>query len=62
MIAINPELIIKARKDAGLTQPQAANLINSSVRAWQHWEAGDRAMKPAFFELFTIKIAGVKKP
>ncbi|MCD2453545.1 MAG: helix-turn-helix domain-containing protein [Methylicorpusculum sp.] len=51
------EQIKKSRMDAGLTQSQAASLIYSELRTWQHWEKGDRVMHPAFFELFTIKSA-----
>lgn len=50
-----PEQVKKARIDSGLTQSQAASLIYSELRTWQHWEKGDRAMHPAFFELFYIK-------
>ena len=50
-----PEKIKKSRLDAGLTQSQAAALIYSALRTWQHWEEGDRSMHPALYELFTIK-------
>jgi putative transcriptional regulator len=50
-----PEQIKKSRMDAGLTQTQAASLIYSELRTWQHWEKGDRSMHPAFFELFKLK-------
>jgi putative transcriptional regulator len=52
----SPEQIKQARKDAGLTQSQAASLIYSKLRTWQHWETGDRPMHPGLFELFTLKI------
>lgn len=39
----------------GLTQTEAAALIWCSLRAWQQWEAGDRRMHAAFWELFTAK-------
>jgi DNA (cytosine-5)-methyltransferase 1 len=51
-----PAEIIKTRKDAGLTQTQAAALIYSALRTWQHWEKGDRVMHQGLFELFKIKI------
>ena len=51
-----PSEVRKAREAAGLTQSQAAKLLHSSTRAWQMWEAGDRAMHPAFYELFLIKV------
>lgn len=48
--------IISARVSAGLTQTQAAELVHSSLRTWQQWEADDRGMHPGLWELFTIKI------
>jgi DNA-binding transcriptional regulator YiaG len=53
-----PEEIKAARVHAGLTQTEAASLVHSTCRVWQQWEAGDRRMHPAFFELFQIK-AGI---
>jgi putative transcriptional regulator len=50
-----PETIIKARASAGLTQTQAAAVVHTTCRVWQRWEAGDRKMHPAFFELFQLK-------
>jgi hypothetical protein len=37
---------------------EAAALIHKKLRSWQQWEAGDRVMDPALFELFTIKSTG----
>ena len=56
-----PEEITKSRKYAGLTQTEAAKLVHSGLRAWQGWEAkegdkGHRAMHPAIYELFLIKV------
>lgn len=45
-----------AREAAGLTQTQAADMVRSTCRAWQQWEAGDRRMHPAFWELFNLKV------
>lgn len=50
-----PDAIRAARAAAGLTQTQAAALIYCTLRGWQDWEAGKRAMHPAFFELFLLK-------
>ena len=50
-----PDAIRAARSAAGLTQTQAAALIYCTLRGWQDWEAGKRAMHPAFFELFLLK-------
>ena len=33
-----------------------AALIYCTLRGWQDWEAGKRAMHPAFFELFLLKL------
>lgn len=56
----SPSEIRAARKSVGLTQAQAAALIHSTSRAWQMWEAGDRAMHPAFWELFQIKTSDTR--
>jgi DNA-binding transcriptional regulator YiaG len=50
-----PEQVKQARVKAGLTQQKAADLINCGIRSWQKWEAGDRKMHPAMWELFLIK-------
>jgi putative transcriptional regulator len=47
--------IRKARDAAGLTQTEAAKTVRASLRGWQQWEAGDRAMPPGLFELFMLK-------
>jgi putative transcriptional regulator len=47
--------IRKARDTAGLTQTEAAKAVRASLRGWQQWEAGDRAMPPGLFELFMLK-------
>lgn len=53
----NPKRIKQARLNAGLTQTQAAALIYKSLRTWQQWEAGDREMDLALFELFELKVS-----
>lgn len=52
---IDPEWIKKARAEAGITQKKAAEMLHTSIRSYQQWEAGDRKMHPAFWELFRIK-------
>lgn len=44
-----------ARQAAGLSQTAAARLVYSTLRTWQHWEAGTTAMHPAIWELWRIK-------
>jgi len=50
-----PEEIRAARAAAGLTQIAAGKLVHAALRSWQQWEAGDRQMHPAMWELFCIK-------
>lgn len=50
-----PAEIRAARESAGLTQTAAGALLHTTCRTWQQWEAGDRRMHPAFWELFRIK-------
>lgn len=49
------EEITQARHAAGLSQSQAAALVHSTLRSWQHWESGSRNMPLAHWELFTLK-------
>jgi len=50
-----PEQVKAARTAAGHSQTQAADTIYKGLRTWQQWEKGERAMDPAFFELYCIK-------
>lgn len=50
-----PEEVRAAREAAGLSQTSAADLLHTTCRTWQQWEAGDRRMHPAFWELFRLK-------
>lgn len=50
-----PEQIKEARKRSGLTQTEAADVIYKQLLAWQRYEAGDRGMDAALFELFLLK-------
>jgi DNA-binding transcriptional regulator YiaG len=50
-----PSEILKARKRLGITQSEAGKMLHTTCRVWQQWEAGDRRMHPAFWELFQIK-------
>lgn len=57
----NPEPadIKEARETALLSQTAAASLIYAACRTWQQWEAGERRMHPAFWELFRIKLSEI---
>lgn len=55
-----PAEVRAAREKAGLTQTQAAQVIYSTLSAWQKWESEEgaaeaRRMHPGLFELFLIK-------
>lgn len=50
-----PAEIRALRISAGLTQAQAGALLHANLRSWQKWERGERAMHPAFWELFRLK-------
>jgi DNA-binding XRE family transcriptional regulator len=53
----SPDEVKATREWAGLTQTEAGEMVHTTCRAWQQWEAGDRRMHPAFWELFRRKIA-----
>lgn len=53
-----PETIRTLRSTLQLTQKEAADLVHVSLRAWQWWEAGQREMPLAAWELLVIK-AGI---
>jgi predicted transcriptional regulator len=57
-----PEQIKKSRLNAGLTQAQAAAVIHKKLLAWQRYEAGDRGMDTALFELFLLKTGQMELP
>jgi len=55
-----PDQIKALRTKLGLTQTECAELVNTTCRAWQKWEApigttSHRAMSVATWELFCIK-------
>lgn len=55
-----PEDFKSARIAAGLTQTEAANIIHSTCRSVQQWEAGDRRIHPGLWELFLLKTSAIK--
>jgi DNA-binding transcriptional regulator YiaG len=50
---------VQAFASLGITAAQdwCAAALHTSRRAFQQWEAGDRAMHPGFWELLKIKTA-----
>ena len=51
----SPAEIRALRTERGLTQAAAAALVHTTGRVWRQWEAGDRKMHAATWELFTLK-------
>ena len=49
-----PQDIISARKSAGLTQTDCADLVGVSRRSWQSWESGLAYMPIASWALFLL--------
>ena len=46
-----------ARMAAGHTVDRAAALVHMDARSWRYYEAGQRGMHPAMWELYRIKCA-----
>jgi len=51
------EQVRAARLAAGHSTEQAARLVHMDARSWRYYEAGQRAMHPAMWELYRIKCA-----
>ena len=49
------ETVKAARQAAGLTQTAAGALVHTTCRVWQRYEADERRMHPAMWELFSLK-------
>ena len=47
----------EARKSAGLTQGQAADMVAISIQAWQNYEYGKTPIPLATWQLFKVKVA-----
>lgn len=50
-----PYQIRAVRLAAGLSQPEAGELILASKRSWENWEQGRVKMHPGLFDYFLIK-------
>ena len=46
--------IAAARATAGQTTTEAAAEVHAAARTWQQWEAGDRKMPRASWELYLL--------
>ena len=56
MIAPTPADIRAAREAAGLSQTAAAELIGRSLRVWQAYESGTRAVDPLLWRVWRIRV------
>lgn len=52
----SPEKIKSTRLQYELSTEKAAALIYRTARNWQQWEAGQRKMDVALWELFSYKV------
>jgi len=52
----NPIDIKQSRHNAGLTQTQAADVIDYSRRAWAEWEGGGRKMEQKLLDEFNNSV------
>lgn len=53
--APTPDDIRAARDAAGLTLKASAGLVHVDLRSWQRWEAGDREMPGAAWDLYRLR-------
>lgn len=51
-----PADIRALREQAGITQSDAAKRVCVTLRTWQRWEAGDRAISPGHWRLCKMRI------
>lgn len=50
-----PDQVREFRRSRDLSAREAAALVHTVPRVWLQWEAGERSMHPAFWELVHIK-------
>lgn len=62
MITPNALQVIDARKDAGLTKQEAADVLGVHKETWLKWESGRHKMGKASYALFRIKTNSKKIP
>jgi hypothetical protein len=53
-----PQEVLALRSQHHLSQSAAAALAYSSLRSWQHWEAGTWKMHPAIWRWVQHELAG----
>jgi DNA-binding transcriptional regulator YiaG len=52
--------IKQRRLDSGLSQVEAARMVQVTVSTWRAWEYGQNPMPPGYWELFGLKLAQAK--
>lgn len=50
------EKLKRVRREHGLSQSKAAQLVHMTQRSWARYEAGDRTPPEGVLELFCIKL------
>lgn len=53
-MTVTATMVRDARTQRGLTQSQAAQVIQAALRTWQAWEAGKRNMPAAKYAAFIM--------
>jgi DNA-binding transcriptional regulator YiaG len=51
--------VARFRREAGLTQAEAAALVHVTPRTWQAWEYGENTMPFGLWELFLLKLSAL---
>ncbi|MBB2158990.1 helix-turn-helix transcriptional regulator [Gluconacetobacter sacchari] len=54
-ISPTPMQIRDARRAAGMTQAEAAQVVSKTQTSWRRWEGGIHRMSPALFDYFLIE-------
>lgn len=58
----SPAEIRRTRRQAGLTQAAAGELVHVTENKWSKWESGVHRMQPAVWELFVMKSRAAALP
>lgn len=58
---VTPDLVRRARANAGLNAAQAAALVEVGINQWLDWECGGARMPYPLYELFLVKVRAWKE-
>ena len=59
--APKPDELREFRRVHGMSTQEAGELVHVTAKAWERWEAGERPMHPAFFELARLKVRMIQE-